>query len=83
MLDNFYIYLLHINNTCSFKWKSALCALGKPFYCSLAQPECPSGYTALLPFKQSCFKILDDVGTPVWEPSASPTKKNIFSDAKV
>ena len=69
---------------CSFKWKSSLCALGKPFICGFAPNDCPSGFVSLTHFKSSCFKALDDPGTPVIELEGGVAEqRKYFSDAKV
>ena len=65
----------------SFKWISSLCQYGKPFYCALAKPDCPSGYEEINAFSDSCFKVIIDTGVTIRDENG--VSKIVHSEAKV
>ena len=54
-----------IFNTYSFKWKTGLCNMGRPYFCTARSPLCPPGYTWIAALGSSCFKITDQKGIQV------------------
>ena len=49
----------------SFKWKTAICNQGRPYFCTARAPRCPPGYTWIASIGSSCFKITEIKGSRV------------------
>ena len=49
----------------SFKWKTAICNQGRPYFCTARAPRCPPGYTWIASIGSSCFKITELKGSRV------------------
>ena len=49
----------------SFKWKTATCNQGRPYFCTARAPRCPPGYTWIASIGSSCFKITELKGSRV------------------
>ena len=52
-------------NLSSFKWKTAICNQGRPYFCTARAPRCPPGYTWIASIVSSCFKITELKGSRV------------------
>ena len=61
-----YIFVAKTNFTLSsFKWKTAICNQGRPYFCTARAPRCPPGYTWIASIGSSCFKITELKGSRV------------------